>query len=57
MKDQIRRPITVGARVHVNADGQNGTVIGRTEGRRTMVDVRLDSGRVLSFYGTSLFLI
>lgn len=54
--DQIGRPIQDGAVVLIVATNETGRVVGRTAGRRTMVDVERGDGSVTAFYGSSLFL-
>jgi len=56
VKDRIGRPIHEGDVVTVRASHERGEVVGRTAGRRTMVDVRLSDGRIVAFYGTSVML-
>lgn len=56
VKDMIGRPINEGDIVLVKGTSETGLVMGRTAGRRTMVDVRLPDYRVVAFYGTSLYL-
>lgn len=55
--DTIGRPLNINNRVETKHGRQQGRVIGKTENRRTMVDVLLDDGSRYSFYGSSLFLI
>lgn len=54
--DKIGRPIHDDDVVFIVATSETGRVIGRTEGRKTMVDVQRGDGSVTAFYGSSLFL-
>jgi hypothetical protein len=56
VKDSIGRPLRAGSTATVKSTREVVTVIGPTEGRRTLVDVVRSNGDRVSFYGSSLML-
>jgi hypothetical protein len=54
--DYIGRPIEDDAIVFIIGTSETGRVIGRTAGRKNMVDVERGDGSVTAFNGPDLFL-
>lgn len=54
--DKLGRPLREGSVVFIIATSETGRVIDRTEGRRSMVNVQRGDGRIVAFYGSSLWL-
>jgi hypothetical protein len=54
--DKLGRPLREGSVVFIIATSETGRVIDRTANRRSMVNVQRGDGRIVAFYGSSLWL-